>query len=223
MPRTASTHDMIARPSIPTVARSPVAARAAVFIDQDGALLNPLQPNADPTQLRFRAGACDSLAALAATGMALIVVTNQSGLSLGRFTRWEFSQLQAVLERHLSEAAGITLTDFVVCPHTPTAGGQPACLCRTPAPGMLIRAARAHRIDLAASWMVGDTLDDIEAGRRAGCRALLLDTGRETKWRRSPLRTPHSSCTGWEAVTPLILADRHSRLPLGESTAALKG
>ena len=221
MPRIASTHDMIARPGIPTVARSSVAARAAVFIDQDGALLAPLPLNADPTQLRFRPGACESLAALAATGLALIVVTNQSGLSLGRFTRWEFSQLQAALERLLSQTAGVTLTDFVVCPHTPTPDGQPACLCRTPAPGMLIRAARAHRIDLAASWMVGDTLDDIEAGRRAGCRALLLDTGGETEWRHSPLRTPHSRCAGWEAVTPLILADRHSLCLPGESRAAL--
>lgn len=97
MPRIASTHDMISRLSILTVARSPVAARTAVFIDQDGALLDPLPPNADPTRLRFRPGACESLAALAATGLALIVVTNQSGLSLGRFTRWEFSQLQAAL------------------------------------------------------------------------------------------------------------------------------
>ena len=201
---------------------SRAAARAAVFIDKDGTLLDETPHNTDPALLRFQPGACESLAALAARGLALIVVTNQSGLALGRFTRVEFSQLQAALERRLDEAAGIALTDFVVCPHTPAPDGQPACLCRTPAPGMLIRAARAHRIDLAASWMVGDTLDDIEAGRRAGCRTLLLDTGSETEWRRSPLRTPHARCSRWDAVTPLILADRHSLCAPGESTAAVQ-
>ena len=202
---------MIATAPIRPVDSPPAAARTAVFLDKDGTLLNSVPHNADPTLLRFQPGALESLAALAAAGLALIVVTNQSGLSLGYFTRWQFSQLQAALERQLGEAAGIALTDFVVCPHMPAPDGQPACLCRTPAPGMLIRAARVHRIDLAASWMVGDTLDDVEAGRRAGCRTLLLDTGGETEWRRSPLRTPHSRCSRWEAVTPLILAD-HSRL-----------
>jgi D-glycero-D-manno-heptose 1,7-bisphosphate phosphatase len=189
--------------------------RAAVFIDKDGTLLDNVPHNVDPMLLRFQPGALESLAALVAAGLALVVVTNQSGLSLGYFTRWQFSQLQAALERQLDEAGGIALTDFVVCPHTPTPDGRPACLCRLPAPGMLIRAARGHSIDLAASWMVGDKLDDIEAGRRAGCRTLLLNTGGETEWRRSPLRTPHARCTRWDAVTPLILADRSGLRPAG--------
>lgn len=199
------------------------ATRAAVFIDKDGTLLEDVPHNADPTLLRFQPGALDSLAALASAGLALVVVTNQSGLSLGYFTRWQFSQLQAALERHLDKAGGIALTDFVVCPHTPARDGQPACLCRTPAPGMLIRAARAHHIDLATSWMVGDKLDDIEAGRRAGCRTLLLNTGGEIEWRRSPLRTPHARCSRWDAVTPLILADRSSLQPAGDHAQAATG
>ena len=198
----------------------PAATRSAVFIDKDGTLLNDLPHNTDPALMHFQPGAIESLAALAAAGLALVVVTNQSGLSHGYFTRWEFSQLQAALERQLSEAGGIALTDFVVCPHTPTPEGQPACLCRTPAPGMLIRAARAHRIELTTSWMVGDTLDDIEAGRRAGCRTLLLNTGGETEWRRSPLRTPHASCSRWDAVTPLILADLSGLKPASGTAQA---
>ncbi len=205
----------------PANARSTPTLRAAVFIDKDGTLLDDTTRDADPRRLQFQPGAFESLAALAAKGLALIVVTNQSGLSLGHVTRWEFSQLQAALERQLAEAAGIALTDFVVCPHTPAPDGQPACLCRKPAPGMLIRAARAHRIDLAASWMVGDTLDDIEAGRRAGCRTLLLNTGSETEWRRSALRTPHARCTRWDAVTPLILADHSGLCAPGNNSAAM--
>jgi histidinol phosphatase-like enzyme len=58
-------------------------------------------------------------------------------------------------------------------------------------PGMLLRAAREHGIDLSRSWMIGDILDDVEAGRRAGCRTALIDNGNETEWRRSRWRTPH--------------------------------
>lgn len=201
----------------------PAPTRSAVFIDKDGTLLADVPHNTNPALLRFQPGALESLAALAAAGLALVVISNQSGLSLGYFTRWEFSQLQAALERQLQEAGGIALTDFVVCPHMPTPEGQPACLCRTPAPGMLIRAARAHRIDLTTSWMVGDTLNDIEAGRRAGCRTLLLNTGGETEWRRSPLRTPHARCSRWDAVTPLILADHSGLKPAVDIARAAAG
>ncbi len=184
------------------------ASRPAVFIDESGTLTEYVPYNADPALLRFKSSACEALAALASAGLALVLVSNQSGIGRGYFTRFQFSRLQATLERRLREEAGVELTDFVICPHVPAAGGAPACLCRKPAPGMLVRAARAHRIDLAASWMVGDTLDDIEAGRRAGCRTVLLDDGGETVWRRSPLRVPHARCTDWPGVSRLILADR---------------
>jgi D-glycero-D-manno-heptose 1,7-bisphosphate phosphatase len=54
-----------------------------------------------------------------------------------------------------------------------------------------MRGARAHCIDLAGSLMIGDVLDDIEAGYREGCRTVLLDVGNETEWRTSPMRVPH--------------------------------
>lgn len=182
--------------------------RPAVFIDKDGTLVEKVPYNADPPLLRFKSSACEALAALAKAGLALVLVSNQSGIGRGYFTRGQFSALQVALERRLREEAGVELTDFVICPHVPAAGGAPACLCRKPAPGMLVRAARAHRLDLASSWMVGDTLDDIEAGRRAGCRTVLLDDGGETVWRRSPLRIPHARCIDWKGVLSLILADR---------------
>jgi hypothetical protein len=87
----------------------------------------------------------------------------------------------------------------------------PGCLCRKPAPGLLRQAARAHRIDLQRSWMIGDILDDIEAGRRAGCRPVLLDVGSETVWRMSPLRTPHHRAPNLlEAARAIIAADDDS-------------
>lgn len=65
-----------------------------------------------------------------------------------------------------------------------------SCGCRKPAPGLLLQAAAQHDVDLAASWMVGDILDDVEAGHRAGCRSVLVDNGNETEWVRAPLRIP---------------------------------
>ncbi len=183
-------------------------ARPAVFIDKGGTLVENVPYNTNPALLRFKASAFEALSALASEGLALVLVSNQSGIGRGYFTRFEFSRLQATLERRLRDEGGVELTDFVICPHVPAPGGVPACLCRKPAPGMLVRAARAHRIDLASSWMVGDTLDDIEAGRRAGCRTVLLDDGGETVWRRSPLRVPHARCVDWKSVSRLILADR---------------
>lgn len=185
--------------------------RPAVFIDKDGTLVEDVPFNADPARLRFMPAACESLALLAAHGFALVVVTNQSGLALGRFTAQQFGRLQNVLQQRLRDEAGVTLDGFAWCPHAPGPEGEPACPCRKPAPGLLLEAARAHGLDLEQSWMVGDTLDDVEAGRRAGCRALLLDVGGETVWRRAPLRVPHGRCTHWGELARRILGAPRAR------------
>ncbi len=180
--------------------------RPAVFIDKDGTLIENVPYNVDPALLRFSPGAPQALAALANAGYALVIVTNQSGLAESRFTRAAFSRLQQALEERLRSEAGVALLDVLVCPHAPAADGSPACLCRKPAPGMLLRAARTHGLDLERSWMVGDTLDDVEAGRRAGCRAVFFDSGGETVWRRSPLRVSHAQCSTWQEVVAAVLA-----------------
>jgi len=190
------------------------AGRPAVFIDKDGTLVENVPHNVDPALLRFQPGALEALAAMSAAGFALLVATDQSGLARGQFTRAQLAQLQAVLEQRLRREAGVQLLDFLVCPHAPGPGGGPACLCRKPAAGMLLRGARRHGIDLARSWMVGDTLDDIEAGHRAGCRTALLDCGGETLWRDSPLRRPDARCTRWQELGKLIPAGRNDPVTL---------
>jgi D-glycero-D-manno-heptose 1,7-bisphosphate phosphatase len=175
--------------------------RAAVFIDKDGTLVDEVPGNVDPALLRLRPGAAQALAALSERGFALLVATNESGLARGSYTRAQFARLQAALEKQLREAAGVELLDFLVCPHAPGADGGPSCLCRKPAPGLLLRAARRHDIDLSRSWMLGDTLEDVEAGHRAGCRALLLAPrvdGHPAG--RTPLRQPDAQCAAWAAV-----------------------
>jgi D-glycero-D-manno-heptose 1,7-bisphosphate phosphatase len=191
--------------------RAAPARRPGVFLDLEGTLVEPMDDCADPARLRIMPGAGAALARLQRAGLALVVVTDQSGLAQGRFTRSEFARLQTSLLQRLSDDAGVALEDVAVCPHAPDAQGRPACLCRKPAPGMLLRMAHRHAIDLAASWMVGDTLDDVEAGHRAGAGGLLLDCGGETVWRRSPMREPDAVLADWPALAAHVETMQRAR------------
>ena len=87
----------------------------------------------------------------------------------------------------------VPLDGFYYCPHHSEGVVQAyavECMCRKPMPGMLVRAAREHDIDLQASWMLGDILHDVEAGNRAGCRTVLIDSVTETQWRLGLHRMP---------------------------------
>jgi len=165
----------------------------AVFIDKDGTLVENVPYNVDPARVYLLPGVVDGLQALQAAGFCVIVVSNQSGVARGFFA--ERALVPVVLRlRDLLQACGAPLAGFYYCPHHPE-GTIPRyatpCDCRKPAPGLLTRAAHEQNIDLRHSWMIGDILDDIEAGRRAGCRTLLINNGGETEWLWSPLRAPH--------------------------------
>jgi histidinol-phosphate phosphatase family protein len=190
----------------------PPSGRRAVFLDKDGTLVVDVPYNVDPARVRFTPHALEALRLLDDAGFALFVVTNQPGLASGRFSRAEFAHLQQALTARVRAEAGVELAGFYACPHAPAASAALACLCRKPAPGMLRQAARAHRIDLARSWMVGDILDDVEAGRRAGCRSVLLDVGNETIWRLSPLREPtHRATDLLDAARFIVDAERDAQ------------
>jgi histidinol-phosphate phosphatase family protein len=178
----------------------------AVFIDKDGTLVEDVPYNVDPGRLRFTPSALVGLRALADAGYAIVVVTNQPGLATGRFTRRDFAALESALCRRVREEGGVEIAAIYCCPHAPSPGGRIGCLCRKPAPGLLRQAARAHRLDLARCWMVGDILDDIEAGHRAGCRAVLLDVGNETEWKLSPIRSPEGRCADLAEAARFILS-----------------
>lgn len=180
--------------------------RRAVFIDKDGTLVHDRPWNVDPARVVLRDGAGPALHALQNAGYALVVVSNQAGVALGRFEERALEAVWATLARQLA-AHGVTLTGTYYCPHHPDGAGDYArsCDCRKPAPGLLRRAADHHDLDLAASWMIGDILDDVEAGRRAGCRTVLLDVASETEWHLAPLRVPDYVAADWPAVARHIV------------------
>jgi histidinol-phosphate phosphatase family protein len=153
-----------------------------VFIDKDGTLVENVPYNVDPERIALTANALEAVATLARRGYRVIVVSNQPGAALGRFREEALKAVAQKLHRLVP-----SLDAFYYCPHAPA----DKCACRKPAPGMLERAAREHGVELGASWMVGDILDDVEAGRRAGCRTILLDNGNETEWRAGAQRVPH--------------------------------
>lgn len=166
------------------------AARSAVFIDKNGTLIEEVPYNVDPERVRFLPNAFEGLRLLAEQGHALIVVTSEPGLGLGLVNRAALTRIEHALAARVRDEAGVELAGFYTCPHRPGPRGEPACLCRVPAPGLLRQAALSQRLDLRRSWMIGDTLNDIEAGRRVGARTVLMDVGNEKAWRMSPLRTP---------------------------------
>ncbi len=169
-----------------------MALKRAVFLDKDGTLIENVPYNVDRTRIRLRPGAVDALLLLVGLSYELIVVSNQPGVAMGLFPHGAL----AAVEEHLNDlflTHGFKLADCYWCPHHPegvVADYAITCGCRKPLPGLLHAAAAEHGIDLAESWLIGDILDDVEAGKRAGCRTVLLDVGSETEWQRGALREP---------------------------------
>jgi len=154
---------------------------AAVFLDRDGTLVHPSQYPAHPEDLRLYDGICPELQALQRAGFRLVVITNQSGIARGYFTESDLQVMHEYLRREL-EGRGVFLDGIYHCPHHPE-GVIPAlsirCECRKPQPGMVLQAAAELDLDLTRSWLVGDILDDVEAGNQAGCCTILVDLGTE--------------------------------------------
>lgn len=163
----------------------------ALFLDRDGTLIHARHYPTRPDEIVLYDGIAPGLRRLQAAGFRLVVITNQSGLARGLFTTDDLDLMHDHLRAELG-ALGLRLDGVYHCPHHPE-GSVPSlavgCGCRKPEPGMLLRAAADLDLDLSRSWFLGDILDDVEAGNRAGCRTLLVDLGTEAP-PASPVRRP---------------------------------
>lgn len=154
-------------------------AERAVLLDRDGVLIADVGHLTSPDQIRVLPRVPEALRRLRAAGWRLIVATNQSVVARGRITEAQLREIHRVLLEAL-RARGAEIDAVYYCPHHPAgavAEYRRACDCRKPGPGMLLRAAREWRLDLSQSVVVGDAPSDIEAGRRAGCRTVLIGSG----------------------------------------------
>ena len=192
--------------------------RAAVFLDKDGTLIDDVPFNVDPRRVTLTRGAGEALRALKSHGFLLLVVSNQAGVALGRFPLQALAGVERRIQQLLAPS-GVDIDGFYYCPHLPQAANVRyaiRCLCRKPQPGLLRRAAQEWQVDLAQSWLVGDILDDVEAGNRAGCRTVLVDSGNETEWRLGAYREPHHLALTLRQAARLILAPLGRVLPIRE-------
>jgi len=144
----------------------------AVFVDRDGTVNEEVEYLNDPAELRLIPGAPAAIRLLNQAQVPAILVTNQSGIGRGYFSAGRMREVHQELGKQLA-AHGAHLDAIYYCPHHPDEG----CNCRKPRPGMLKQAAEEYRIDLQRSFVVGDKVSDLDAGRRAGCRTVLVLTG----------------------------------------------
>ncbi|MCX6215323.1 HAD family hydrolase [Spirosoma sp.] len=180
----------------------------AIFWDKDGTLIPDIPYNVDPAKITLYTDAGSSLCRLRAAGFKLIIISNQSGVAHGYFKESKLSSVWNQLTELLSPY-GAEPDGFYYCPHFPGASIKQydwVCTCRKPRPGLLLKAAREHQIDLSQSWMVGDILNDVEAGNRAGCRTVLIDRGNETEWLINSHRLPTTRAKSLSEATDYILA-----------------
>jgi D-glycero-D-manno-heptose 1,7-bisphosphate phosphatase len=149
----------------------------AVFLDRDG-VINRKPPEGDYVtrweDFHILPGVAEGIALLNRAGFLVIVVTNQRCIAKGLMSAAELEKMHECMTEVLGKAGAIVDGTFY-CPHEI----EPACDCRKPAPGMLLNAARLHDIELSASWMIGDSEIDVEAGRNAGCKTVRLLPGAE--------------------------------------------
>ncbi len=147
--------------------------RRAVFLDRDGVLNELVQREGAAVsprvagEFRLRPGAATFVRRLRSGGLLVFVVTNQPDVARGLLPRPELDAMTAVLVRSLA------VDEVAVCPHD----DADACPCRKPQPGLVPGLAGRWGVDLGASFLVGDSWRDVEAGRRAGCTTILLDGG----------------------------------------------
>ena len=147
----------------------------AVFIDRDGTLIEEVNFLHRVEDLRYFPFTDEAVRLLKERGFLVVLVTNQSGISRGIYTVDDMHAVHERIQADLTEK----LDAIYFCPHLPEGTIEKysfACDCRKPAAGMLLQAAREHQIDLENSWLIGDSPKDAEAGRRADCRTILLDS-----------------------------------------------
>lgn len=154
----------------------------AIFLDRDGIINEYVGFLTDIKEFRLLDGVAEAIRKINASGYLAIVVTNQPIIARGEVSFTELQEIHNKMETLLG-AEGAYIDAIYFCPHHPDKGFEGerveykiSCDCRKPKPGMLLKAAEDFNIDLSRSWMVGDGKNDVEAGKNAGCKTVLIGT-----------------------------------------------
>ena len=156
--------------------------RPAVFLDRDGTVIKHVHYLCDPAMIQLLPGVAEALRRFRSAGFARVLVTNQSAIGRGMLTVQRLDEIHTEMNRQLAEC-GATIDAIYYCPDVPGSEDQTVVETpdRKPGPGMLLRAATDLELDLTASWMIGDLISDVLAGRNAGCRSILLESGKSAR------------------------------------------
>lgn len=180
----------------------------AVFLDRDGTIIEDSGYPHERDKIRFLSRASEGIALLNRNGFKVIIVTNQAGVARGYFTEETVQEINRYIQECLARA-GARIDMIYYCPHHVEGVIEEYrvdCHCRKPNPGMIEQAARDFEIDLAGSFVVGDHLSDVQAGRRAGCRTVLLsEEGRLEMGKPGDLFADHVARDLYEAAEWVLM------------------
>ncbi len=146
----------------------------ALFLDRDGVININIPHTYEIDQFHFIPGIFDFCKKFQDKGYLLFVITNQSGIARGLYTREDFNKLTQWMTQ-VFRSNGVIITKVYFCPHHPDFTGP--CECRKPRPGMILKAKKEFNLDLSLSVLVGDKISDIKAGENAGIENNLLFDG----------------------------------------------
>jgi D,D-heptose 1,7-bisphosphate phosphatase len=150
----------------------------AVFLDRDGTLNEDPGYIGDPNKLVLFSDVGESLALLKNKyNFKLIVISNQSGVARGLISEEEVNAVNSELNKKLAPYK-VNIDEFYYCIHHPEFSDKEECDCRKPSPKMILDSAKDLNIDLSKSYLIGDTISDIDAGKNAGIKAILVKTGK---------------------------------------------
>jgi D-glycero-D-manno-heptose 1,7-bisphosphate phosphatase len=185
---------------------------AAIFFDRDNTLIVNNGYLGDPNGVVLVEGAAEAVAMARDLGYLVVTASNQSGVARGMFTEDDVRAVDARMDELLRQANAKAIIDLhEFCPFHPEAKADKYRMdsdLRKPKPGMLLRAARQLDLDLGRCWMIGDSPRDIEAGKAAGCRTIMVKSAGMT---RSPAADEPMSLRPDAIVETLILAMRFVR------------
>ncbi|WP_367680717.1 D-glycero-beta-D-manno-heptose 1,7-bisphosphate 7-phosphatase [Candidatus Fukatsuia anoeciicola] len=155
----------------------------AIFLDRDGTINIDYGYVYKIDDFQFIEGVIEACRKLKAMGFALVLLTNQSGIAREKFTEAQFITLTKWMNWSLADN-GVNLDGIYFCPHHPKSNAdkyRQFCYCRKPSPGMLLRAKNELHINMAASYMAGDTIEDMQAAQAAHVTSkVLLRSGKKT-------------------------------------------